>query len=219
MSGDARNLNPATLRGEAVDDEFMMTLEDVDSNVGALVVAFADLVLGFSYEDWESTKVNLAMIRKYQSDLDGHFAIGMILTFVAACHYEMYFMNGNSKHKRDGRRVHRKVKKWATTGTAMLVGPNCFLRAMEVICVEQAPPDQVEIAFEEAASACAAQRCRLLEALSNERLARLFRSGEPNGKCVKYLNRAVELYRSWGAVAKAEWLQKQYANDLSKHCE
>ena len=134
-----------------------MILEDVDSNVGALVVAFANLLLGFSYEDWESTEHNLAMARKYQSDLDGYFAIGMVLTFSAACHYEMYFMDGNSKHKRDGRRVHRKVMKWATTGTDMLIGPNCFLRAMEILCVERAPVEQVEIAFEEAASACASQ--------------------------------------------------------------
>jgi hypothetical protein len=219
MSGDARNLNPATLRGEAVGDEFMMELEDSDSTVAALVVSFAHLVLGFSYEDWDSVKINLPMIRKYRSDLDGHFTIGIILTFTAACHYEMYYMDRNSKHKRDGRRAHRKVKKWATTGTDMLVGPNCFLRAMEILCVERAPTDQVEIAFGEAASACAAQRCRLLEALSNERLARLFRSKEPNCKRVKYLNRAVDLYRSWGAVAKAEWLEKQYANDLPKRCK
>jgi hypothetical protein len=219
MGGDARNLNPAILIGEAVDDDFMMKLGDNDSNVGALSVAVANFVLGFSYGDLESTKINLVLVRKYQSELDGYFAIGMVLTFAAACHYEIYFMQGIRKHKREGRRVHRKVKKWATTGTDMLVGPSCFLRAMEILCVERAPLDQVEIAFEEAASACAAQRCRLLEALSNERLARLFRSSdEPNGKCDKFLDRAIKLYRSWGAAAKADWLEKQFAsNDLPKH--
>jgi hypothetical protein len=95
------------------------------------------------------------------------------------------------------------IKKWATTGTEMLVGPTHFLRAMEFLCVEQAPLDRAVTMFEEAASACAAGRCRLLEALSNERLARLFNSEELNVKREKYLNQAVELYRNWGAVAKA----------------
>ena len=216
MSGDARNLNPASLRGVAVDNEFLMKLEDVDSKVAALTAGFAHLVLCFSFEDWESSQSNLEIISRYRSDLNGVFSVGMILTFAAASHYEIYYQ-GSLKHKRAGRRVHRKVKNWATTGTDMLVGPSVFLRAMEILCVERAPADQVEIAFEEAASACAAQRCRLLEALSVERLARLFRSEGPNCECVTYVKRAVELYRSWGAVAKAEWLEKRYAHDLAKH--
>jgi hypothetical protein len=211
MSGDARNVDPASLRGEAVDNGFILKF-----GLATLAVVFSNLVLGFSYEDWESTKNNLVGIRNLLSDKNGFFGMGIMLTFTAACHYEIYFMEGNKKHKRDGRRVHCKVTKWATTGTDMLIGPNCFLRAMEILCVEGAPADQVEIAFEKAADACAAQRCRLLEALANERLARLFRSEESNaGKCVKYLNRAVGLYRTWGAAAKAEWLEKQYASILS----
>ena len=217
MSGDARNLNPANLRGEAVDDEFMLNVVVGDSMLAAVIVGFTQMVLCFSYEDWESAKSNLEIIRTHRSEFDGHFGIGMILTFTAASYYELYYRVGNIKHKRAGRRVHRKVKKWATTGTEMLVGPSVFLRAMEILCVERAPADQVEIAFEEAASACAAQRCRLLEALSVERLARLFRSEGPNCECVTYVKRAVELYRSWGAVAKAEWLEKRYAHDLAKH--
>ena len=89
----------------------------------------------------------------------------------------------------------------------MLIGPSTFLEAMEALCVKQAPMDQVEILFEKAASVCAAGGCIFFEALSNERLARLFRSREPYpSKRSKYLNRAAELYRSWGALAKAEWL-------------
>ncbi|KAI2506900.1 hypothetical protein MHU86_7492 [Fragilaria crotonensis] len=106
------------------------------------------------------------------------------------------------------------MKKWATTGTAMLAGPNTFLEAMEALCVKKAPVDQVEIMFEKAASACAAGRCRVFEALSNERLARLFRGEKPNtSKRSKYLKRAAELYRSWGASAKAEWLENRHDHE------
>lgn len=190
----------------------MLELVDDDFNVADLAASVCHVILAFTYEDWDAAKNSLPIIRKYQSDLDGYFTIGISLTFAASCHYELYYADGIRKHKREGRRAHRKINKWATTGTEMLVGPNSFLRAMECLCVKRAPLHQVEIMFEKAASACAARRCRLLEALSNERLARLFRSEEPNVKCEKYLNRAVGLYKSWGAIAKAKWLEEQYAS-------
>jgi hypothetical protein len=97
----------------------------------------------------------------------------------------------------------------------MLVGPNSFLHAMESLCIKRAPVEQVEVMFEKAASACAAGRCRFFEALSNERLARLFLREQPNAmKRSQYLERAAALYRSWGAVAKAAWLEKQ--NECSR---
>ena len=89
---------------------------------------------------------------------------------------------------------------------------------MEALCVKKASVDQIEIMFEKAAVECAAGRCRIFEALSNERLARLFRREEPDTtKHLKYLKRAAELYRSWGAVAKAEWLEN--SNGDSPTCE
>ena len=112
---------------------------------------------------------------------------------------------GLSQHKRDGRWAHCRVKKWATTGTIILVGPSAFLDAMEGLSVKKASVHQVEIMFEKAASACAAGRCRIFEASSNERLARLFCQEVPyTTKRLKYLQRAADLYRSWGAVAKSD---------------
>ena len=92
----------------------------------------------------------------------------------------------------------------------MIVGLHCFLRAMECLSVERAPLEQVEIMFGKAASACAARQCILFEALSNERLARLFLIEKSS---VKW-NRACELYRSWGAVAKADWLEQRHGNGV-----
>ncbi len=185
-------------------------MQHLDSKVATLSVSFFRLLLGFVYEDWQAVKHNLPIAFKYRMEAEGYFTTGFFYTWIAACHYDIYYTERISKHKREGRRAHRKVYKWATTGTEMLVGPNSFLHAMESLCVKKAPGTQVEIMFEKSASACAAGRCRFFEALSNERLARLFRHDETNTtKRSKYLRRAVELYRTWGAVAKAEWLEKQ----------
>ncbi|KAI2506905.1 PhoQ sensor [Fragilaria crotonensis] len=208
ICGDPSNTNPAKLIGEAVNDEFARELHQVDSRVALVNASRCHLILGFVYEDWQAVKLHLPIFQKYKKEVEGYFTTGFMLTWCAACHYDMYFADGISRYKRDGRRAHRRVKKWATTGTTMLIGPSTFLEAMEGLCVKKAPLDQVEIMFEKAASACAAGRCRFFEALSNERLARLFRGEKPNAtKRSKYLNRAAELYRSWGAVAKAEWLE------------
>jgi ferredoxin-NADP reductase len=190
----------------------------MDSKVALLNASSCHVILGFVYEDWQTVKNHLTIIRKYEKELDGYFTTGFMLAWCAACHYEIYYTDGISRHKREARRAHRRMKKWATTGTTMLVGPSTFLEAMEGLCVKQAPVDQVEIMFEKAASECAAGRCRFFEALSNERLARLARREEPNTiKHSKYLKRAAELYRSWGAVAKAECLENRH--DHESACE
>ncbi|KAI2493420.1 PFAM Protein kinase domain [Fragilaria crotonensis] len=208
ICGDSCNTNPASLTGEAVDDEVARASHQMHSKVPLINARCCHLILGFVYEDWQSVKIYLPIVQKYQKEVKGYFVIGFVLTWCAACNYDIYSSDGRSRHKRDGRRAHRRVKKWARTGTTMLDGPSTFLDAMEGLCIKKAPVDQVEIMFEKAASACAAGRCRFFEALSNERLARFFHREKPSPtKRSKYLKRTAELYRSWGAVAKAELLE------------
>jgi hypothetical protein len=207
------------LTGEAGDDDFAHRVHQMASKVVLVNASRCHVILGFVYEQWHTVKIHLPIIKKYRKELQGYFTSGFMLAWCAACHYEIYYTDGTSRHKREGRRAHRRIKKWAATGTTMLIGPSTFLQAMEGLCVKQAPVDQVEVMFEQAASACAAGRCRVFEALSNERLARHFRRDEPNiTKHSKYLKRAAELYRSWGAVAKAEWLENR-DDDHTSPCE
>jgi hypothetical protein len=208
MCGDTINTNPASLTGEAVDDELTRELQQLDAAASLMITSCCHLILGFVYEDWQNVKNHLPTFQKYIKEVEGFFTTGFMLTWSAACHYDLYYADGASRHKRDGRRAHRRVTKWSATGTTMLIGPSIFLEAMEALCVKKAPVNQVEILFGKAASACAAGRCRFFEALSSERLARVFRSEEPNTtKRLTYLKRAADLYRSWGAVAKAEWVE------------
>ena len=90
-------------------------------------------MLGFVYEDWQVVKQNLPTVEKYKAEAEGYFTTGFMYTWIAACHYDIYYMDGIGKHKRQGRRTHRKVNMWATTGTDMLVGPNSFLRAIDTV--------------------------------------------------------------------------------------
>ena len=199
------------MRGEAVDDEFSLELCTVDSKIAGVTVCLCSLLLGYIHEDWGIIESNLPFLRRNQDQMEGYFTMGCLLTWTAACHYEIFLSTGISKHVRYARRSHRTVNKWATTGTDMLLGPNCFLKAMEHLCVKRAPSEQIEVWFVKASNACAVGHYRAFEALSLERLARFFHREKPNSvKCLDYAIKASDLYRRWGALAKADMLEKQY---------
>ena len=169
-----------------------------------------EMMIAYTYEKWDIVRNTLLFFRKHEKVLAGIFDAGFIYTLAAACHYDLYRAHGARRHKREGRRAHRKVEKWAATGTEMLSGPSKFLAAMKSLCAKKAPLDEVDSMFEAAFTACAESKCRYFEALANERLARLYFHEEPEEtKGEKYLKRAIYLYRSWGALAKAEWLENK----------
>jgi hypothetical protein len=220
LSGDPENVDPSHLRGEALDDEFSLEIRAINSKMALFNENRNEMIIGYTYENWDIVRKTLPFFRKHEMANAGHFSVGFCYTWTAACHYDLYRAHGARKHKREGQRVHRKVEKWATTGTEMLSGPNKFLAAMESLCVRKAPLDEVDGMFEAACTACAESKCRYFEALANERLARLYFDEEPEEtKGVKYLKRAIDLYRSWGALAKAEWLENNERYRPSLKCE
>jgi hypothetical protein len=196
------------LRGEAMNDEFSKLIIDSGSKRAFVILKWNEVMLGYTFKNWVVVRQTLPILRTHEKDAAGHITIGYLCTWAALCHYDLYRADGHRRHKREGRRAHIQVRKWATTGTEILDGPHHLLNAMESLCVTKAPLEQVEVMFEIAMKACAEGRCVYFEALANERLARLFLDElSDEAKARKYLNRAVSLYRNWGAVAKADWLE------------
>jgi hypothetical protein len=210
LSGDPLNVDPSRLRGEALDDEFSLEIRAINSKMALFNENASEMMMGYTYEKWGIVRKTLPFFRKHENSFAGVFSVGFSYTWAAACHYDLYRTHGTRKHRKEGRRAHRKVEKWATTGTEMLSGPNKFLAAMESLCVKKASLDEVDNMFEAAFTACAESNCRYFEAIANERLARLYFDEEPDEtKGVRYLKRAIDLYRRWGAKAKAEWLENK----------
>ena len=190
-----------------MNDEFSNLIIGLDSKRAFCSLKWNEIVLAYTFENWDIVRRILPILTKHEKDMVGHYFIGFFCTWVALCHYDLYRADGQRKHKRQGRRVHNRVKKWATTGTEILDGPHHLLNAMESLCVKNASLEQVEVLFETAMRACAEARCVYFEALANERLARLFLDEVVDeAKARKYLCRAETLYRNWGAIAKADWL-------------
>lgn len=198
--------------GEAFDDSFALEVKTINSNMSRFSVHLSELILGYFYENWEFVQNSLPFLRNNEKEFEGYFSIGFNLCWSVFSYYDLYRATGKRKYRKEGRRAHRIVRNLANGGTVMLSGPSKFLAAMESLCVKNVPMDEVEIQFQEAFAALAASRCRVFEALANERLARLFLTEcmDPD-KGYAYLERAVDLYRRWGAVAKADWLENRYS--------
>jgi hypothetical protein len=213
LSGDPENPDPRTLLGEAYDDDFSMEMKAIGSKMAVYAMTQCQMNLGYTYEDWDSVRETLPACRKTEVESGGYFSLGFNLTWTAVCNYDLYHTHGKRKNKREARRAHGIVRKWATTGTVMLSGVNKWLTAMESLCVKKTTMEEVEGQFQDAFVALSDNKNTYFEALANERLARLFlaegTAPDPT-KGWKYLARAIHLYRHWGALAKATWLEERY---------
>jgi hypothetical protein len=140
------------------------------------------------------------------------FATDFSHVWAVICNYELYLKTGNHKFKKEGHRVHRRVKNWASNGTRIFVAPNYLLNALASLCMAKPiSVIQIELDFNSAIAACTTAKCIIFEALGNELLARYFKSkGSDSLKGEGYLKKAIQLYRKWGAFKRADWLDKTY---------
>jgi hypothetical protein len=215
LSGDAFNLDPSHLRGEALDESFACTINSIDSILALLSLHIMESIANYIFHDKEFMPSELSLISKYGKEVQGHFSMGFIQTWLAIFHYEVYLTTGKRMHRRLARRSHQRVDSWSKTGTKMLLGPNCLLNAMAQLCMRSASSEKLVFGFEEAAKACHTSKCRLFEALAYERLAKvLWKQDPPQADCCKtYQKQAVAVYRKWGAIAKAEHLEQKFCKE------
>jgi hypothetical protein len=216
FSGDEENEKPSRLRGEALDEEFAISMQEIDSKMALLNLHLMEAIVSYTFDDLEFTANNLPYINKHEKEMRGYFAMGFIQSWLSTFHYESYLTTGKRVHRRLARASHRRVHMWATTGTTMLLGPNRFLDAMASLCcptTEMTCDEDLIHIFQDAASICSASRCQLFEALSYERLAKALyaRNSKETRHCL-YQNQAVRLYRKWGAKEKANHLQRIFQN-------
>lgn len=169
------------------------------------------VIIGYSYADWDLLQKVLPLARKYEKEGEGYFTQGFNLTWAGLSHYDLYRATGKRQHRREGRRAYHKMKKWVANGTVMLLGPLHLLAAMDSLCVTMAPLHEVDNLFDAALVVLSESKCIFFEALGNERLAKLYLTEEVDeAKGTRYLDIAIGLYQRWGALAKVKWLETRY---------
>lgn len=210
LSGDVQNSKPSSLSGEAFDGAFTMAAKD-NSKLALFSINTCQIIVAYSHEDWDSLRQLLPHARKYEKEFDGYFTQGFNLVWAGLAHYNLYRATGERRDRREGRRAHQKVKKWATNGTVMLLGPLRLMDAMESLCITDAPFHVVDEFFQTAFVALSENKSIHFEALGHERLAKLYLVEEVDQvKGASHLEKAIGLYKRWGALSKVDWLEKRY---------
>jgi hypothetical protein len=208
LSGDKDNIEPSTLRGEAMDDVFALEVQDIDSKSAVVRLNQFEMMTAYLFGNWDLVKKGLSYMKKNQKTLTGVYPSEYTHVWTAICNYDTYIECGDHKFRREGQRVHRKVKKWAESGTQILVAPNLLLNAIFSLCSRRASIDQIELNFKISIAACVEAKCIIFEALANERFAKfLYVKVSDRCKGAEYQRQAIEIYRSWGAFNKATWLE------------
>jgi hypothetical protein len=217
LCGDEENYDPSKLRGEALDESFAQKIEEIDSKLSLLNLYLVESILSYVFDGVDYMGKNLWYLNKYEDAMQGYYGAGFMKTWLSLFHYESFLRTGRRKHRRLGRKSHRMVQHWSTTGTTMLEGPTRFLDAMARLCVLKSPCDDLIIIFEEAADACAAGRCPLFEALAYERLSTALQLCDPSLVNLHvYQNQAIEIYQKWGAITKANHVEEKFASRSQK---
>lgn len=201
--------------GEAFDDDFALHAKENKSKVLLYGIAVSQLMVGYSFENWDLVQKLLPVMRKHEKEGKGYFSEGINQAWTGLAHYDLYHKTGEKQHRREGRRAHCKIKKWVANGTVMLLGSLQLLTAMESLCVTKAPLHEVDSLFEKAFLALSESKSIYFEAMGNERLAKLYLTERVDeAKGTRYLGNAIGLYQRWGALAKVTWLKNRY--DLSQ---
>jgi hypothetical protein len=194
-----------------MENGFALEMQDIDSKSAVLRLNQFEVMAAYLFGNWDLVVKGLSFIKENEKTLTGIYPSEYTHVWAAICYYDVYLERGNHKFRREGLRVHRKVKKWVESGTRILAASNILLTAMSSLCSRRSSFLQIEMNFKATFAACTEAKCVLFEALAKERFAKfLFTTGSNHQKGAEYQRQAIEIYRNWGATKKATWLENMY---------
>jgi hypothetical protein len=204
------------LRGEALDEAFACSISSVDSKLAIMSHHLMESIVSYLFDDFTAMRENLSLITKYGNEAQGHFSMAFVQTWLALFHYECYLNTGKRIHRRFARASHQRVHMWSKPGTEILHGLNLMLNSMAELCMSKSSSDDLIFSIEKAANGCHSGKCLLFEALAYTRLAKVLHKGDPSesDRYKIYQNKAVAVYRKWGAIALAAHVENSLCTTL-----
>ena len=210
ICGDNYNTDPSCLRGEALDDSFVTEMQHIDSQAALFRLKQWEMMTAYIFGNWELVANSLSWMKKYEKNIVAVYPSDFSDVWTAICSYDLFLETGRIYYRKQGQRAHRKVVKYANGGSPIYIAPGILLSAMASLCNGK-KLDQIESEFQAAIAALSEAKCAIFEAIGNERMAKYLLSSDfCRGKAEVYSKRAIEIYRNWGAMKKAEWLDKLF---------
>ena len=200
--------DPAILTGDAMnEDEMEQVIQAHDNIAMAYFLDLMKLQAAFFFESYPRMRQYLKKVDRFMLSIRGNFIQYTSLFMIGLCNYCLYRKFGKRKYKARGRRICRVLKRFTTQGCDN-ANPFYLLLDAERLSLlgdKDAAIGAYELAFADGqrnASMC-------YEAMSYERAGIALAPTSPEvGR--DYMANAVHLWKSWGAVGKAEMLERQY---------
>lgn len=215
MMGEADG-DPAKLTGEAMDeDEFVAKVEGGANTLAALVLTMIRLGTAAAFNRWVVVEELLPKLLKDKKKiLNGHFSDFYATFLECVITLRLYGRNGLRKHRRRGRMAVKKLETWSRMGVVDCDATALAMRADLMMVTDRKHGRQSQIALELFhESMVSAQKLGMLqlEAYFNERLFELLsRAHQDRDQARPYLERAMEMYDSWGAYGKVDFLKRAH---------
>jgi hypothetical protein len=182
-------------------------MEEIDSKIAVFRLRQYEMMTAYMFKNWKLVANALLYFKQNEKALVEAFPTDFSYVWAAICFYDLYLETGKRSYKKQGQRAYRKVKTWANSGTQIFVAPNALLTAIDSLCIKGMSSEQIEFNFKTAIDACEFVKCSIFQAIGIERLARFFmEAGSNTRKGEEYHYQAVECYRRWGALNKANML-------------
>lgn len=206
-----RNHNPKYLLGDALTREDLANTASIDNSYELRSSIGADeMVMAYHFSDYEMSEARL------QSAILLYNNISTISAANARMYHALILL---ATAKRNSWRRIRKVKhllkqlrRWSKSCPENYLGRQ-FLVEAELAGVQREFKEAYAkyylaiIQFRDAG-------CLLYEALANERAGKFCASVGDKEKANKFLNEALKVYESWGAVAKCEHLKSEMRTSI-----
>jgi hypothetical protein len=213
LSGDEKNTDSSSLRGEALSERLAKEIQHIDSQLALLQLSQNEMMAAYFFGDLENLLTTSNKFITYARKVAGLFPTDFSFFWAAVCFYDLFLATRRWCYKREALRAHRKVKLWKVSGADIFIAPEALLSAISALCIKpfSSHKKQIENKFHAAINTCANVKCIFLEAFANEQLGKHLLVSFPcksNGQ--EFLARAIELYKKWGAEKKADMLHDLY---------
>lgn len=202
--------DPVVLTGEAMDEKtYRADATNAEVLLGPQTLNTVRIILGCHFEYSHLLQVLLAEYESFKKPPGGHFLLYSTSFYVGLSYIKVYRSFGQRSCKRKAHKIANQLKKWTLDGCPNTKPLWALMEAELATLVPRKDNELVGTLFLDAIQYSSALRNPCLEAMANERAARYYQTQASNEELARlYMERAVELYDSYGAFAKVGFLER-----------
>jgi predicted ATPase/signal transduction histidine kinase len=210
-----RSDHRTTLTGDAYDEALMLAQNaERKDKTGSFQIHFNKTILCYLFHDFEAAREHADQARPLLDSVLAKFEVPNFWFYEAMAYAALAREREERALLKRTRKNLRQFRKWAKHS------PDNHLHKLRLLEAEVAwstgRPQEAREAFEDAVRQAASSQYMNEEALALERAGEFFLSRGDEAMAERYLNRAFQAYREWGAEAKQADLVERHPRFISQ---